>query len=221
MKELSSSEKALEYMQNFYDRDSKYFESKYHQREARQGYIELYNLDQKKGSDIWNHVFPKFLRKNRLKKEVFLKTRFRRPKNSDLKPTIKPEPQGAIIESHPIDVVYEEIQQQNLQSVEIQSRIENEHIEPVTVEAVFEGLWAGLRIWWPLDDLTKEEKEALGSMWLHAFRKYLTEKWAIIGIPLSATLGIIMPKIANARKKSKDKEKKSLEIKDKNDCVSG
>jgi len=113
MKELSSSEKALEYMQNFYDRDSKYFESKYHQREARQGYIELYNLDQKKGSDIWNHVFPKFLRKNRLKKEVFLKTRFRRPKNSDLKPTIKPEPQGAIIESHPIDVVYEEIQQQN------------------------------------------------------------------------------------------------------------
>jgi len=218
MKESSSSEKALEYMQKFYDRDSKYFESKYHQREARQGYIELYKLDQKKGSDIWNHVFPKFLRKNRLKKEIFLKTRFRRTKNSDLKATIKPEPQGVIIESHPIDVVNEEILQQGLQPVQLQ--IKNEHIEPASIEAVFEGLWAGLKIWWPLEDLTKEEKESLGNMWLPAFRKYLTEKWAIFGIPLSATLGIIMPKIANARKTARDKKKKNSEVQDTKDCVS-
>ena len=71
MKESSSSEKSLDYMQKLHDRDSNYFQSKHNQREARQGFIELYKLDQKKGEDIWNHVFHKFLRKNRLKKRRF------------------------------------------------------------------------------------------------------------------------------------------------------
>jgi len=219
MKE-SSSEKSLDYMQKLHDGDSNYLQSKYNQREARQGYIDLYKLDQKKGEDIWNHTFPKFLRKNKLKKEDFVKTRFRKPKNSDINAIIKPEPQKPIIEKHPVDIVNEEIVQQNSQPVQNQPQIKNEHIEPVSIEAVFEGLWAGLRLWWPLDDLTKEEKKALGGMWLPAFRKYLTEKWAIIGIPLSATLGIIMPKIANARKESTDKKKKSSEVKNTKDYAS-
>ena len=208
-------------MQKHHDRDSNYFQSKYNQREARQGFIELYKQDQKKGEDIWNHTFPKFLRKNKLKKEDFIKTRFRISKNSDINATIKPEPQGAIIERHPIDVVNEEILPQRSQPVQIQSQVQNEHIEPESIEAVFEGIWAGLRLWWPLDDLTKEEKKALGGMWIPAFRKYLTEKWAIFGIPLSATLGIIMPKIANARKEARAKKMKSSEIKDVKDIVSG
>jgi len=82
-------------MQKFHDRDSNYFQSKYQRREARQGYIDLYKLDQKKGEDIWNHVFRKFLRKNRLKREDFLETRFRRTQFSDLKAVIKPEPHSA------------------------------------------------------------------------------------------------------------------------------
>ena len=215
MKESSSSEKALDYMQKHHDRDSNYFQSKYNQREARQGFIDLYKLDQKKGEDIWNHTFSKFLRKNKLKKEDFIKTRFRISKFSDINATIKPEPQKSPIEKHPVDIVNEEIVQQNLQPIQTQFQIKNEHIEPESIEAVFEGLWAGLRLWWPLDDLTKEEKKALGGMWIPAFRKYLTEKWAIIGIPLSATLGIIMPKIANARKEARDKKKKSLEVQNK------
>ena len=84
MKDTSASEKALDYMQKHHDRDSNYFQSKYNQRQARQGFIELYKLEQKKGEDIWNHTFPKFLRKNKLKKENFLKTRFRKPKNLDM-----------------------------------------------------------------------------------------------------------------------------------------
>ncbi len=221
MNESSSSEKALDYMQKHHERDLNYIQSKYNQREARQGYIDLYKLDQKKGEDIWNHTFPKFLRKNKLKKEDFIKTRFRRSKNSDINATIKPEPQNFILEKYPVDIVNEEILQQRSQPDQIQSQVQNEHIEPASIEAVFEALWAGLRLWWPLDDLTKEEKKALGGMWIPAFRKYLTEKWAIIGIPLSATLGIIMPKIANARKESRDKKKKSSEIKDTKDYVSG
>ncbi len=207
-------------MQKLHDRDSNYFQSKYNQREARQGYIDLYKLDQKKGEDIWNHTFPKFLRKNKLKKEDFIKTRFRRHKSTDINATIKPEPQKPIIEKYPVDIVNEEIVQQNLQPIQTQFQIKNEHIEPESIEAVFEGLWAGLRLWWPLDDLSKEEKESLGRMWLPAFRKYLTEKWAIFGIPLSATLGIIMPKIANARKDARDKKKKNSEVQDTKDYVS-
>ncbi len=220
MKDTSASTNALDYMQKIHDRDSNYFQSKYNQREARQGFIELYKLEQKKGEDIWNHTFPKFLRKNKLKKEDFIKTRFRISKSSDINAIIKPEPQKLTFEKNPVEIVNEEIVQQNSQPIQAQFQIKNEHISPESIEAFFEGLWAGLRLWWPLDDLTKEEKESLGSMWLPAFRKYLTEKWAIFGIPLSATLGIIMPKIVNARKEARDKKKKNLEVQDAKDYVS-
>lgn len=219
MKDTSDSGKAFEYMQKLHDRDSNHLQSKYNQREARQSYIELHHLDQKKGEDIWNHTFPKFLRKNKLKKEDFIKTRFRKPKNSDMNATIKPEPQEFILEKKPVEIVNEEIIQQRIQSTQGIPQIQNEYIEPASIEAVFEGFWAWLRLLWPLDDLTKEEKKALGGIWLPVFRKYLTEKWAIIGIPLSATLGVIIPKIVNAKKES-NKKKKSPEIKEAKDHVS-
>ena len=207
MKDASLTEKAIEYMQKFHDRDSNYFQSKYQRREARQGYIDLYKLDQKKGEDIWNHVFRKFLRKNRLKREDFLETRFRRTQFSDLKAVIKPEPQGPILEKHPVDVVNEEIQQQqSSQPVQEQPQIRNKHIEPVAVEATFEGLWTIPKLWWPLESLTKEEKEALGRMWLPAFRKYLSEHLAYIGLPLLATTGIFGKHIKEARDKRKSEQ---------------
>jgi hypothetical protein len=205
MKE-SSSKKSLDYMQKLHDRDSNYFQSKSNQREARQGYIDLYKLDQKKGEDIWNHTFPKFLRKNRLKKEDFLKTRFRKAKNSDFNATIKPEPQGPIIEKNSVEIVNEEIIQQNPQPSQLQ--IKNEYIEPETVESAFEGLWALLKLCWPLESLTKEEKESLGMMWLPVFRKYLTENWAYIGLPFIVTIGIFTKHIKEARDKKKKKEEK-------------
>jgi len=212
MKESSSSEKSLDYMQKIHDRDSNHLESKYNQREARQGFIDLYKLDQKKGEDIWNHTFPKFLRKNRLKKEDFLKTRFRRPKNSDINAIIKPEPQGPIIEKHPVEIVNEEIIQQNQQSV--QPQIKNEYIDAIAVEAAFEGLWTLLKLWWPLESLTKEEKESLGSMWLPAFRKYLTENWVYVGLPLITTIGIFTKHIKKARDKKKKREEKENQEKE-------
>ncbi len=210
MKDTSVSEKALGYIQKHHDRDSNYFQSKYNQREARQGFIDLYKLDQKKGEDIWNHTFPKFLRKNKLKKEDFIKTRFRISKSSDINAIIKPEPQNFILEKNPVEIVNEEIIQQNPQSV--QPQIKNEHIEAEAVESAFEGLWTLLKLWWPLESLTKEEKESLGSMWLPAFRKYLTENWVYVGLPLIATIGIFTKHIKEARdKKKKRKEKEQTE----------
>ena len=52
MPEQSHTENGLCYMQKINDTDPKYFESKSNQREARQGYIDLYQLDQKKGENI-------------------------------------------------------------------------------------------------------------------------------------------------------------------------
>ncbi len=204
-------------MQKFHDRESNYFQSKYNQREARQGFIDLFKLEQKKGEDIWNHTFPKFLRKNRLKKEDFLKTRFRKAKNSDINATIKPEPQVPIIEKNSVEIVNEEIIQQSSQPIQAQLQIKNEYIDVTAVTAAFEGLWALLKLWLPLESLTKEEKESLGIMWLPAFRTYLTENWVYIGLPLISTIGIFTKHIKEARDKKKKRKEKEKQIEEKED----
>jgi len=216
MKE-SASEKAIKYMQKFHDRDSDYFQSKYHQREARQGFIDLYKLNQKKGKDIWNHTFPKFLRKNRLKKEDFLKTRFRRPENSDMNAIIKPKPQEFIFEKLPVEIVNEEIQQrQSPPPVQELVQIKNECIDPAAVESTFEGFWTILKLKWPLEDLTKEEIQALGRMWLPIFKRYFSENWAYIGLPFFAAIGIFGKHIIKARAKKKKRENKEQSELDEN-----
>jgi len=211
MKE-SSSGKALEYMQKFHDRDSDYFQSKYHQREARQEYIDLFKLDQKKGEDIWNHTFPKFLRRNKLKKEDFLKTRIQRPKFSDINATIRPEPQDVILEKYPVEIINEEITEQIQNSqVTSQLQIQSEYIDPESIEFAFEVLWMLLKLKWPLESLTQEQKESLGRIWLPAFRKYLTKHWAYIGIPLISTIGIFGINIIESRDKKKEIERKEIQ----------
>ena len=213
MKE-SLSEKAIKYMQTFHDRDSDYFQSKYHQREARQGFIDVYKLDQKKGEDIWNHVFSKFLRKNRLKKEDFIKTRFRRPV-SDMKVTIKAKPQEFVFEKQQVEIVNEGIQQ-STPSVQELVQIKNEYVEPAAVESTFEGLWMILKLKWPLEDLTKEEIQALGRMWLPVFKRYFSENWAYIGLPFFAAIGIFGKHIIKARAKKKKREEKEQNELDEN-----
>jgi len=211
LKEKSSSEKALDYMQGIYDRKPDYFQNKSNRKTARQGFINTYNLDLKKGSDIFNHAFPKFLRKNRLKREDFLETRLLRPKNSDMNATIKPKPQSFAFEKSAVDIVNEEFQQQQVGG---QSQIKNEHIEPEAVESAFEGLWTLLKIKWPLEKLTKEERESLGRIWLPLFRKHLSENWAYIGLPILAAIGIFGKHIIKARRIKKEKESKEKQEKE-------
>lgn len=203
-------------MQGIYDRKPDYFQNKSNRKTARQGFIDTYNLDQKKGSDIFNHAFPKFLRKNRLKKVNFLETRLLKPKNSDMNATIKPKPQSFAFEKSAVDVVNEEVrQQQKLQPIQAQPQIKNEHIEPEAVESVFEGLWTLLKIKWPLEKLTKEERESLGRIWLPLFRKYLSENWAYIGLPILVAIGIFGKHIIEARRIKKEKESKEKQLEEK------
>jgi hypothetical protein len=73
------------------------------------------------------------------------------------------------------------------------------------VSATFSALFLTIKVAVPqLEDLTEDEKKALGEMWQPAFNLYLqNEKLAVIGIPILSTLGLFIPKILAGRKKAK------------------
>lgn len=210
MKTPSFTEKAIQYMQEFHERDPLYFQSKSNQRQARQSFIELYKLDQKKGEDIWNHAFQKFLRKNKLKKGDFLKTRFRRPQVSEFKAKITPKPQGKIPEPSLVEIV--NIETQSKPQL-IENKVQNESIDQKAVESALEGIWALVKLLWPVESLSEQEKEILGKLWLTPFRRYLNENWMYFGLPLILTIGIFTKHFREASEKKKKKEfdEKALE----------
>jgi len=80
-----------------------------------------------------------------------------------------------------------------------------ETFDEKAVSAVFSALFLTLRMGIPqMELLTPEEKETLGKMWKPAFNMYFSnEKWAVIGIPLMATMGIALPKMLEGRKQGK------------------
>lgn len=87
------------------------------------------------------------------------------------------------------------------------------------VSAVFSALFITFRLAVPdMELLTQEEKNTLGEMWKAAFNLYFShEKWAVIGIPLIATMGIFIPKVTEGRKKGrirKSKEEGNLKQKE-------
>ena len=70
----------------------------------------------------------------------------------------------------------------------------------VTLKAIYNVL----KLKYPeIEDLTDEEKEILGELWLPAFQKYFADKYFILIIPFIATLSLITPKIHKAKKKAK------------------
>lgn len=176
--------------------------------------VESLGLNKKKGNDIYVHQFPKVVKQRGLNIEDYITTRIRLPK-SGLKATITPKPQQPYYEPEPdpVERIKQEItlEQPEIQQLQqkIQVELKNEHITPKTIEGVIESMWSILKIKWPLDQLTKEEKESLSKMWLPGFKKYLSENWAYIGIPFLSTLGIFSPKIVRARRLKKENDLKS------------
>lgn len=100
-----------------------------------------------------------------------------------------------------------------------------EHFDEAGVSATLNAFYVMIRITYPeLEALSDEEKKSLGKMWLPAFKRYLSENWAYIGIPFLATMGMMLPKVAAARRlkkgetsKSKDTEKASKDEKERHD----
>jgi len=200
------------------------FTSKYNRKMDRTAIVESLGLDTEKGYDLYNHQFKKILKQRKLDASNYLETRFRRPQFSDINAIIKPEPQGPFIEENPVEKIKNEInkeqQDAHIQNntTDIQKQLINEHINVESIQGVLEAFWLLLKIKWPeLDQLTKEEKQSLSQMWLPAFRKYLTENWVYIGLPLISTIGIFTKHIKEARDKKKKRkdEEKQLEAKEK------
>jgi len=126
--------------------------------------------------------------------------------NSDLNPTITPSPQAGANDTSP-----------KTKPIPTDPSLTPQGQIPIIpaydqegVSATFSALFLTFRLAFPdLELLTPEEKTTLGKMWLPAFNLYMSnEKWAVIGIPCMATLGIFLPKIVEARKKAKIRKSK-------------
>jgi len=122
----------------------------------------------------------------------------RTPKYSgDLKATITPEPQAGSV-----DTTKKTPPVQVSPTGEIIVQAQTPIFDEESVSATLSAIFLMFRFAYPdLELLTKEEKDSLGKVWLPAFNKYLTDNWAIIGVPLFATAGIFLPKLIEARKK--------------------
>jgi len=137
--------------------------------------------------------------------------------NSDMNPVITPSAQAGENDTTP----KKQIQDPNQQGLQIMQPAYDE----ASVSATFSALFLTFRIAVPdIELLTDDEKSALGKMWLPAFNLYMSnEKWAVIGIPIMASLGIFLPKILEGRKKGKIRKSKlegnlrQKEIDDKNE----
>jgi len=131
----------------------------------------------------------------------------RTPKFSgDLNATITPAPQaGAVDTTVKTGTPVQGVDQTGQVIVQPQVMIFDEKSVSATLSAIF----LMFRFAYPdLELLTDEEKDSLGKVWLPAFNKYLTENWAIIGVPLFATAGIFLPKLIKARKAKQMREGK-------------
>lgn len=215
-------------MQKIHDRDPNFFESKSNQRKGRQGYIDQYQLDQKKGEDIWNHTFPKFLRRNRLKKEDFIRTRFRpNIPSSEIIPKTTSKPSGITEDAKSVvEQVKDELEKDSKEDKETTqlktqtkeggelSPVAYDHWDARAVGAVFDGLLAPLRALWPeMKGLSDEDKESIGRMLLPGFRRYGGDLFQYFIFPLFGTAGILGPKIVKGRKLHKEAQEKKKQKK--------
>ncbi len=119
--------------------------------------------------------------------------------NSDMnKSNIDPKPQQGKNDETP-----KQQTPQNLEQPMAQAPIQAYSTEAVS--ATFSALFLTIKVAIPeLEELTEDEKKALGEMWQPAFNLYLqNEKLAVIGIPVLSTLGLFIPKIIAGRRKGK------------------
>jgi len=124
----------------------------------------------------------------------------------DLNAQITPDPQAGSVDQTPKQTPTGAPVQAGVQQVQPAQPI---IFDEKAVSATLNAFFLMFRLGYPdLELLSTDEKESLGKVWLPAFNKYMTENWAIIGIPFLATLGIFIPKIVEARKKKKIRESK-------------
>lgn len=228
MPNSSKRKSANEYMTKLHRQDPDYFKTRSNKRKARNAWIELYQLDQKKGDDIWNHEFPKFLRQNKLKKEDFIRTRYRpNIPRSEINAHTTSKPSGIIEQPKTqVDIINEEIQHEHSQlTVQDKQKLDEElenfeqasHLIPVeSIAGFWDGVVQVLKWKWSMiEGLKPEERECLGRIWQPFFQKYTSEKFVYFVIPILRAIGMLVPKIREGRRLSKEKQKQEENQKEK------
>lgn len=157
----------------------------------------------------------------------------KRPKlggSANIQATITPKPVAGQVET-PSQSPQVDNTQQNNQGAAPQVGAPPAGLPPVNpyaqsfdsdgVGATFSALTTMIRMAYPeMEMLSEIEKNSLGKMWLPFFQKYMTENMAVVGVPLLATFGMLIPKITKARKlhnenqAKKDKEEKTKKEKE-------
>jgi len=129
--------------------------------------------------------------------------------NPKINATITPDPQSGKTDESPKEKP-KQIQTGVIDPNTGQQMVVPEVFDEQAVSAVFSALFLTFRMAVPdMELLTDEEKVTLGKLWKPCFNLYFSqEKWAVIGIPFLATLGIAMPKILEGRKKGKIRKSK-------------
>lgn len=134
--------------------------------------------------------------------------------NIDLNAEIHPDPQSGKLDTDQSSVAGIATSKDGKPITKVDQPIQYNNFDAEGVGATFQALAATLKTAYPdLELLTEREKDSLGKMWLPVFNLYLTDRWAIIGVPTLATIGIFLPKVLKARK-TKIAKQKELEIKD-------
>ena len=217
MTEKSVSELIREHILKQFENGYEYT-IKYNRRIDRKAIVELLGLDKKKGYDIYNHQFKKVLKQLKKDSSDYLETRFRRPTFSGIKATITAKPQGPIFEPDPVEKIKQEIKQQepqlqqHLEEQLQQAQKEDESITREIIAEFWQGLWVLLKMQNKyLEDLTYEEKTALGRLWLPFFYNYTSEMFRIVVLPSIITIAMFGKHIVDARRIQKEKNTK-LEI---------
>lgn len=141
------------------------------------------------------------------------------PAPSGIVPKITPEPvPSSTTTEQPKTLAPPEDQQQEQAGEEKQVTYE---ITKQHVAAFCVALYLVLKIKWSLlEDLTTDEKNTLAEMWLPCFQRYMGEKMKLVILPTIGTIGIIAPKIHDARKLKKEKEVQEQEKKKGNGTLS-
>ena len=130
--------------------------------------------------------------------------------NPKINSTITPDPQSGKTDTSPKEKPTGQIKTGVIDPNTGQQMVVPEIFDEQAVSAVFSALFLTFRLAVPdMELLTDNEKESLGKIWKPAFNMYFSnEKWAMLGIPTIATLGIALPKILEGRKKGKIRKSK-------------
>lgn len=90
-----------------------------------------------------------------------------------------------------------------------------QNFDEESVGAAWGAFYSMFGIAYPeLKPLSDSKQKSLGKIWLPAFQRYLTENWAILGVPFIATIGLLLPDILEARRLHK--QNKGVESKPEN-----